>query len=81
MKHMLEAPPERKPEIQLLVIWPKARLDLLRELHRMNISHATLFPGLDGFARSLSNVAELHASSNADASGGLFGDRVFEGRF
>lgn len=81
LKHMLEAPPEGKPEMQLLVIWPKARLDLLRELRRMNISHATLFPGLDGFARSLSNIAELYAASNADPYGALFGDRAFEGRF
>ena len=29
------------------------RKDLLRRLHRMNMNNATLFPGLDGFARSL----------------------------
>jgi hypothetical protein len=29
----------------------------IRELHRMNISRATLFPGLDGFAQSLGNTA------------------------
>lgn len=36
-----------------LYIEPQARSALLRELHRMNINYATLFPGLDGFARSL----------------------------
>jgi len=36
-----------------LCIKPNARTDLLRELHRMNINYTTLFPGLDGFARSL----------------------------
>jgi hypothetical protein len=34
-------------------IEPQARSELLRELHRMNVNYATLFPGLDGFARSL----------------------------
>jgi len=29
------------------------RADLIEELHRMNINHASLFPGLDGFAHSL----------------------------
>jgi hypothetical protein len=36
-----------------LCIAPNARTELLRELHRMNVNYATLFPGLDGFARSL----------------------------
>jgi hypothetical protein len=43
-----------KPELLFkLCIAPKARSELLRELYRMNINYATLFPGLDGFARSL----------------------------
>jgi hypothetical protein len=32
---------------------PAVRRDILRNLMNMNISRATLFPGLDGFARSL----------------------------
>jgi hypothetical protein len=36
-----------------LCIASSARSEMLRELHRMNINHATLFPGLDGFAKSL----------------------------
>ena len=36
-----------------LLISPTARRGILRQLHRMNISYATLFPGLDGFAQSL----------------------------
>lgn len=31
----------------------KARAEMLSALHRMNINNASLFPGLDGFARSL----------------------------
>jgi hypothetical protein len=30
-----------------------AKKDILLRLHRMNMNSATLFPGLDGFARSL----------------------------
>jgi len=32
---------------------PRARGEMLTALHRMNINNASLFPGLDGFARSL----------------------------
>jgi hypothetical protein len=38
-----------------------ARLDILRELRWMNITYATLFPGLDGFAKSLKTDAEIGA--------------------
>jgi hypothetical protein len=34
-------------------IMPQVRAPLLTELDRMNVTEATLFPGLDGFARSL----------------------------
>jgi hypothetical protein len=39
-----------------LLISPSARRDVLKELHRMNINYATLFPGLDGFAQSLRTI-------------------------
>jgi hypothetical protein len=42
-----------------LTIAPEARRDVLRRLRRMNITYQTLFPGLDGFARSLHTEAEL----------------------
>ena len=32
----------------------------MRELYNMNISNATLFPGLDGLARSLAYELEFH---------------------
>ena len=44
-----------------LRIDPEERLHLLEELHRMNISAESLFPGLDGFARSLMVRAEVLA--------------------
>ena len=54
LEHQPEEEEPYKPErLFKLCIAPKARSELLRELYRMNINHATLFPGLDGFARSL----------------------------
>jgi hypothetical protein len=44
-----------------LEIEPSARLDLLTELRRMNITYGSLFPGLDGFARSLQTYIEIKA--------------------
>ena len=36
----------------------------MRELYRMNITHATLFPDLDGLARSLAYELEFHWAYN-----------------
>jgi hypothetical protein len=38
----------------------KLRQEALNELYRMNITHATLFPDLDGLARSLRYELETH---------------------
>ena len=40
--------------VRKFTISPEARLKLLRELDLLNINGGTLFPGLEGFARSLS---------------------------
>ena len=46
------------------IIVPKSQgLSCLIELHRMNINAATLFPGLDGFARSLQTIPDITYSS------------------
>ena len=34
---------------------PRLRKEIIQNLLRMNMSRATLFPGLDGFAQSLRN--------------------------
>jgi hypothetical protein len=39
---------------------PKLRKQALSELYRMNLTHATLFPDLDGLARSLRYELESH---------------------
>jgi hypothetical protein len=51
-----------QPALKKLVITPSARPHLLRELDRMNISYATLFPGLEGFARSLGTHMKMRGS-------------------
>ncbi len=42
----------------------KIRETALRELYRMNITYATLFPDLDGLARSLAYELEFHWAYN-----------------
>lgn len=44
---------------QKVIISKGAKSEILRELHRMNINHATLYPGLDGFGQSLARRADL----------------------
>jgi hypothetical protein len=36
----------------------------MRELYRMNITYATLFPDLDGLARSMAYELEFHWAYN-----------------
>jgi len=38
-----------------IVISPDARKDGIKDLNKMNVNNATLFPGLDGYARSIKN--------------------------
>jgi len=45
------------------------RMETLRRLYEMNITYATLFPDLDGFAKSLRHVAEFLSEPLGDASG------------
>ena len=49
-------PGTASPPFYKLKIKHNARSDYLRKLHRMNMNTSTLFPGLDGFARSLNNI-------------------------
>ena len=46
-------PMQSKSSIVKLVLDSSMRSDALRELARMNVTAASLFPGLDGFGRSL----------------------------
>jgi hypothetical protein len=44
------------------------RIEILRRLLEMNISYATVFPGLDGFAQSLKHEAEFVSEPAGDVS-------------
>ncbi|HWQ53405.1 MAG TPA: FRG domain-containing protein [Bryobacteraceae bacterium] len=52
--------------LRKLVVTKSARLQVLRELEMMNINYATLFPGLDGFARSLTIAMEIRTLAACD---------------
>lgn len=55
-----EYPNPRDTLIKFIVPSEKVRENGMRELYRMNITQATLFPDLDGLARSLSYELEFH---------------------
>jgi hypothetical protein len=52
-----------KKALVKLVLPASLRTEVLAELKKMNITEATLFPGLDGFCRSIRNEAELLADT------------------
>ncbi len=52
---------------------PHLREPVLAELDRMNVTEASLFPGLDGFARSLGFSASLRGRAPGGLSEQLFG--------
>jgi hypothetical protein len=58
LKHLLQRKDPKARWLYKLLIAPVGRLQLLNELDRMNVSAASLFPGLDGFARSLKTRAQ-----------------------
>ena len=60
---MLLSPPIVDQQVVSKVLVKKdRRIEFLEELRRMNIHSASLFPGLDGFARSLSVNLEIALS-------------------
>jgi len=50
---MLRNSSTKTPPVRKLLVEQDHRIAMLKELRRMNIHSASLFPGLDGFARSL----------------------------
>lgn len=53
-----------------IVCTPELLKDAVRELHRMNVNRATLFPGLDGFSAHLANLAVDRELIAMDVTGG-----------
>jgi hypothetical protein len=72
IEHILQNYPNPKQTlIKFLLPVDKVRDTGMRELYRMNITQATLFPDLDGLARSLAYELEFHWAfdpRNADQS-------------
>ena len=61
MDEILSAYPDPKNTLVKFVLpTGKVRDQGMRELYRMNITHATLFPDLDGLSRSLAYELEFH---------------------
>jgi hypothetical protein len=57
--------------IRKIVLPASMREEAMRTLYRMNITHATLFPDLDGLARSLAFELEMvWSGSNVDPEQG-----------
>jgi hypothetical protein len=54
MENLMSLPgSENESNVLKLVFAPAARIDALKQLYYMTISRTNLFPGLDGYARSL----------------------------
>lgn len=49
-----------EPLVKLTLATDRVRRDAIKALYHMNITHATLFPDLDGLARSMGFELELH---------------------
>ena len=48
-----------RPPVRKLIVRPQEQIEFLKQLRRMNITAASLFPGLEGFARSLGEELEI----------------------
>jgi hypothetical protein len=55
------SPPIDRPVVRRLIIEKGLRLEFLKNLREMNIGSASLFPGRDGFGRSLALDLEIKA--------------------
>ncbi len=63
--------PAEEPPVRKVVIRADMRTPLLSELRKMNIHSASLFPGLDGFARSLGMDLESSIAKSKDSPNDL----------
>jgi hypothetical protein len=61
LESILKTYPDPQNIVAKLVLHTeKMRLEAMESLYSMNITHATLFPGIDGMARSLAYELEFH---------------------
>jgi len=54
-----DSKPSKRQVISKVIVRRDQRVTFLQELRRMNIHDASIFPGLDGFAKSLRSVLEI----------------------
>jgi hypothetical protein len=64
---MLIHPIAERQVVSRVVVKRDQRIKFLEELRRMNIHSAALFPGLDGFARSLATNLEIAVSHQVES--------------
>ena len=64
LRMIVDSKPPHRPVVRKLVLATDYRIAFLRQLTRMNITSASLFPGLDGFARSLGVNLEINLESS-----------------
>ncbi|MFW5804524.1 MAG: FRG domain-containing protein [bacterium] len=67
-------PFDSKKFIKKIIIPKSEGLTCLVDLNRMNINAASLFPGLDGFARSLKNIPDIMYANLFKETGTIFGN-------
>lgn len=67
MTMMIHPTLQNRPVIRRIVVDSSCRIEFLRKLMEMNIHRASLFPGLDGFGRSLRIELEMRTSFAAAA--------------
>jgi hypothetical protein len=64
VERIVSGSPEPENILAKFILPQKVREPGMRELYRMNITYATLFPDLDGLARSLGYELEFHWAYN-----------------
>jgi hypothetical protein len=77
---MLLTPHVARQVVSKLIIKRDQRITFLEELHRMNIHHASLFPGIDGFAKSLKARLELDLAAQIDAKSKVLQTEIMAAR-
>jgi hypothetical protein len=69
----------REAAVVKLLLPPEIQYDALADLWRMNVNAAALFPGLDGFARSLKHFARIDNLWNVKYLSSGFAQETSEG--
>ncbi|MEP6644712.1 MAG: FRG domain-containing protein [Acidobacteriaceae bacterium] len=66
MSMMIHPQPPARPVVRKLELGTNLRIEFLKNLRAMNVHRASLFPGIDGFGRSLKLDLEIKVKSGED---------------